>query len=266
MRVVESFLSFVFSSGLHGRLRRMHARAALACVCSAAMALALLAGAGAAVAGGATPVDEAMSAQVQALAQKAAEAATANSPGTRVAIEVGRLDPRLKLAPCADIQPYLPPNARLWGSARIGLRCLNGPVKWNVYLPVQVQVFAKSTVAAGALAAGTVLSAADLALAEVDLAAEPGAAVAQPALALGRTLARALPAGAALRSTHLKARQFFAAGDTVTVVAVGQGYTVSGEGQALNPGLEGQPVRVRTEGGRIVSGQAVADRRVEVAL
>lgn len=256
---MESFLSSLFFQRLRGALARM------AGAFAAALGL-LAAGAGLAAPAGATPVDEAMTAQVHALAQKAAEAATANTPGTRVAIEVGRLDPRLKLAPCADIQPYLPPNARLWGRTRIGLRCANGPVKWNVYLPVQVQVFARSAVAAGALASGAVLTAADLALAEVDLAAEPGAAIAQPALAVGRTLARPLDAGAALRTTHLKARQFFAAGDTVTVLAVGQGYAVSGAGQAMNAGLEGQAVRVRTEGGRIVSGQAVAEGRVEVAL
>jgi flagella basal body P-ring formation protein FlgA len=257
---VESFRSIAALFFLSSTRLRLHGGTLLAALLIG-LSIAARAQAAAAV-----PVDEALTAQVRALAQKAAEAATANVPGTRVAIEVGSLDPRLKLAPCADVQPYLPANMRLWGRARIGLRCANGPVKWNVYMPVQVQVFARSTVAAGALAAGTVLAASDLRQAEVDLAAEPGAAIAQPALAVGRTLARAVPAGAALRTSHLKARQYFAAGDTVTVVAVGKGYSVSGEGQAMNPGLEGQPVRVRTEGGRIVSGLAVAERRVEVAL
>ena len=39
-----------------------------------------------------------------------------------------------------------------------------------------------------------------------------------------------------------------------------------GEGQALNDGVEGRPVRVRTETGRVVSGRATGDRRIEVAL
>jgi flagella basal body P-ring formation protein FlgA len=47
---------------------------------------------------------------------------------------------------------------------------------------------------------------------------------------------------------------------------VGSGYQVSGEGQALTPGLEGQTVRVRTDSGRVVTGQAVADHRVEIPL
>ena len=47
---------------------------------------------------------------------------------------------------------------------------------------------------------------------------------------------------------------------------MGSGYAVSGEGQALQAGLEGQEVRVRFESGRIVTGRPVAERRVEVLL
>ena len=50
------------------------------------------------------------------------------------------------------------------------------------------------------------------------------------------------------------------------LVAAGSGFSVSGEGQALAAGVEGQTVRVRTESGRVVSGLPVAERLVEVAL
>jgi flagella basal body P-ring formation protein FlgA len=83
---------------------------------------------------------------------------------------------------------------------------------------------------------------------------------------LGRQLARPLPAGAAVRLADLKQRQWFAAGDTVQLMARGQGFSVGGEGQALGPGVEGQPVRVRTDNGRVLSGQAVGRNRVEVQL
>ena len=75
-----------------------------------------------------------------------------------------------------------------------------------------------------------------------------------------------MAAGQALRQADLKLRQWFAAGDPVRIVAVGPGFSVSGEGVALNPGLEGQAVRVRTESGRLVIGMPRADRRVEVTL
>ena len=77
---------------------------------------------------------------------------------------------------------------------------------------------------------------------------------------------RPLEAGASLRQSHLKARQWFAAGETVQVVASGPGFRVASEGQALSQGVEGQAVRVRTESGRVLTGMPIADRRVEVSM
>jgi len=204
---------------------------------------------------------------LQQVRQLALDRASADTPArARVEVVLGSLDPRLRLAPCQRIEPHLPSGARLWGKTRVGLRCTQGPVAWNVYLPITVKVFTTSLVAAGELPAGSTLASTDLREAEVDVAEASGAAIAQSALALGRVLARPLAAGQALRQTDLKSRQWFAAGETVSVVAVGPGYMVHGEGQALAPGIEGQAVRVRTESGRIVTGQPVAQRRVEVAL
>ncbi len=190
---------------------------------------------------------------------------TAAAPGLRLEVEVGALDPRLRLAPCDRVEPYLPTGTRLWGRTRIGLRCAQGVTPWNVYLPLTVKVFGPGLVAVAALPAGTALAAAHLQAGEVDLAG--GAAPLRVAeAALGRTLARPLAAGQALHPADLRARQWFAAGDTVQITAVGAGFRVSGEGQALGPGLEGQPARVRTEGGRVVVGVPVAERRLEINL
>jgi flagella basal body P-ring formation protein FlgA len=186
--------------------------------------------------------------------------------GARVEVLPGELDPRLKLAPCARIEPHLPAGSRPWGRTRVGLRCVSGPVRWNVYLPLTVRVWAPAVVSAGDLPAGHTLTAADLRMAEVDLAAAPSPVHAVPAEIIGRTLATALSAGAAVRADTLRQRQWFQAGDTVTVIAQGAGYAVSGEGQALAHGIEGQPVRIRTESGRILTAIPVGTRRVEVPL
>jgi flagella basal body P-ring formation protein FlgA len=184
----------------------------------------------------------------------------------RIDVQVGHLDARLRLAPCQKVEPYLPPGTRLWGKARIGLRCTQGPVAWNVFLPIAVKVYAKALVSSGPLPAGSVIGASDLAQAEVDLAEDPSAALADADLVVGRTLARALSAGQSLRQSHLKPRQWFAAGDVVKVTAVGPGFSVAGEGQALTPGVEGQAARVKTESGRVLTGIPVGERRIEMAL
>jgi flagellar basal body P-ring formation protein FlgA len=209
-------------------------------------------------------LDPATLQQIQALGQRAGSGL---APGAmRVEIEPGRLDPRLRLAACAQIEAFLPPGARAWGRTRVGLRCVQGPTPWTVYLPVTVKVLAPAWVLADALPAGTVLQAEQLRQAEVDWAAAAAPAVADVSMLVGRTLGRALAGGAAVRSSDLKQRQWFGSGDTVQLVARGSGFSVTGEGQALSPGIEGQTVKVRIENGRVLSGLAVGHNRVEVQL
>lgn len=187
-------------------------------------------------------------------------------PGVRVDIQVGQLDSRLRLAPCQRVDAYLPAGTRLWGKTRIGLRCADGPTKWNVFLPITVKVYGKALVATVPLPAGAVVAGTDLIQAEVDLAEEASVAMMDANLVVGRTLARAINPGQSLRQAHLKARQWFAAGETVKVVALGSGFSVAGEGLALTPGVEGQPARVKTESGRVLTGMPVGEHRMDVSM
>ena len=183
---------------------------------------------------------------------------------TRLEVVPGQLAPRLKLAPCQQIEPYLPAGTTLWGSGRVGLRCVRGSVAWNVYLPVTVRVWRAAVVVTAALPAGAEIGPNHLALAEVDIAASPSPVFTDPAALAGRRLASAVAPGTALRQQHLAQRQWFAAGETVTLAVQGEGFTASTEGQALNPGVDGQPVRVRVGSGRIITGLPTGTRRVEV--
>lgn len=211
-----------------------------------------------------TALDPALIERVRQLAETAARATA--PPGTKVAVEIGQLDARLRLAPCRQVQPYLPPGMSAWGKSRIGLRCTDGVARWNVTLPVRVAVYGRAVVASAPLPAGVNLSQEHLALADIDIAAEPGAVFTDPAQLIGRTLARPLGASEALRAPALKSRQWFAAGETVQVLAVGPGFSVASEAQALSAGIEGQDVRVRFESGRVASGRAVGERKVELLL
>jgi flagella basal body P-ring formation protein FlgA len=211
-----------------------------------------------------SPLDPAVLERVRAMAEAAARVAA--PPNTRVAVEVGQLDARLRLAPCQQVQPYLPPGMAMWGKSRIGLRCMDGTARWNVTLPVRVAVYGRAVVTTGPLPAGVNLSQEHLATADIDIAAEPGAVFTDAALLLGRTLAKPLGAADAVRVPALKTRQWFAAGETVQVRAVGEGFAVASEAQALSAGIEGQDVKVRFESGRVVNGRAVGERRVDILL
>ncbi len=197
----------------------------------------------------------------------ASQAARALAPaGARIAAEPGAIDARLRLAPCARIDVYLPSGVPGWGRTRVGLRCHQGTVSWNVFLPVTVQAWAPAAVLTAPLPAGARLDAAQLTLAEIDWAASATPPMADVASLQGRVLTRALAAGAAPHAGDLQPRQWFAMGATVRLVASGDGFAISAEGLALSPGLEGQPARVRTETGRILTGRPVGDHRVEVSL
>jgi flagella basal body P-ring formation protein FlgA len=211
-----------------------------------------------------SPLDPATVAQALALATQAAQALAPH--GARVLASAGALDPRLQLAPCARVEPYLAAGVPAWGHSRVGLRCLQGTAAWKVMLPVAVQVWAPAVVGTVSLPAGARLEESQLMLADVDWAAAPTPPFANAQSLAGRVLARPLAAGQPLRTADLQPHQWFAAGETVRVVASGAGFTIDAEGQALTPGFEGQLARVRTEGGRILVGVPVGERRLEVGL
>ena len=184
----------------------------------------------------------------------------------RVEVTLGQIDPRIRLAPCQRVKAYLPPGAPWWGRTRVGLRCEQGAVRWNVYWPVQVKVWGQALVATVPLKPGVTVSEADVAVAEVDLAESGVPALLRPAEIVGRTVVRSIPAGRGLRQDDVKARRWFAAGDPVRLHVKGPGFMVAAEGVAMAPGDEGRCARVRTEQGRILCGQPVGDRLVEVSL
>lgn len=184
----------------------------------------------------------------------------------RMEVSVGTLDERLRLAPCARIEPYLPAGAKLWGRTRLGLRCLEGATRWNVFLPITVKAFGPAWVLAGNVASGAVLTEADAMPSEVDWAAEPAAVVAEPALWVGQVATRNLVAGQALRQTMVRAPHLFKNGAQVRVLAQGPGYAVSASGQAMGAGAVGQSVRVRMANGKIVSGLVNEDGSVTGTL
>jgi flagella basal body P-ring formation protein FlgA len=181
----------------------------------------------------------------------------------RVETSVGEIDPRLRLAPCARVEPFLPPGARLWGRGMVGVRCAEG-AKWTTYVPFQVRVFGPALVAARAVPAGKVLDDEDLRVAELELTRESPGLIADPLDTRNRVLVRALAPGQPLRATDLRGRPAVAAGEPVQIMHVGAGFTITMEGRALAGATDGEPVRVQTDSGRVLTGTARPGRVVEV--
>jgi flagellar basal body P-ring formation protein FlgA len=184
----------------------------------------------------------------------------------RVEVVLGQLDPRLKLAPCEKVNAYLPEGSRLWGRTRVGLRCEQGSVHWNVYWPVTVKVWGPAVVAVVPLKPGSLVSAADLRVAEVDLAESNSPAILKAEEVVGRSVLRVIEPGQGLRQEDVRMRRWFAAGEPVQILVRGEGFAIASDGMALSHGDEGQCARIRVDSGRVLCGRPVGERRAEVAL
>lgn len=200
------------------------------------------------------------------LDQSVASVATAATTPLRMEIEVGRLDSRLRLAPCSRIEHYLPVGTRLWGKTRIGLRCVDGASRWNVFLPVTVKARGPAWVLRRDLASGAVLGESDLIQSEVDWAEDYSPVIASARDWLGQTALRPLSTGQTLRQNMVRPSQVFQAGTMVRVVAQGAGFQITADGQALSPGVVGQLARVRMDNGRIMSGLVLDGKTVRLEM
>lgn len=184
----------------------------------------------------------------------------------RMEVSVGALDSRLRLAPCAQVEPFLPPGTRLWGRSRIGLRCLDGATRWSVFLPVTVKAFGPAWVARGPVAAGAVLGPDDATQAEVDWAEEASPVVANADNWVGLMASRNWAPGQAIRQAMVKAATVFQAGAQIRVLAEGPGFQVASDGQAMTAGVIGQPARVRMDNGRVMSGTVLDARTIRLEM
>ncbi|MCM2549139.1 flagellar basal body P-ring formation chaperone FlgA [Burkholderia glumae] len=188
---------------------------------------------------------------------------TAGLPGKAI-VTVTAAFPR-GLAACATLEPFLPTGARLWGRTTVGVRCA-GARPWTLYLQSKIEVQGNYYVAAHALAPGDVLTAADLVAHEGDLTMLPLAVITDPAQAVGGTSLVRVAAGLPLRQDMLRSASSVTIGQTVRVVAAGQGFSISSEGSVMNNAGPGQQVRVRLAAGQIVTAVVKDGNTVEVPL
>jgi len=207
----------------------------------------------------------------QALAQDWLRDATlaAQSSGghaLRMEVKVGSLDSRLKLAPCGNVEPYLPVGSRLWGRTRVGLRCVDGMSRWNVSLPVTVNAYGNAWVIKGTVSPGVALTEDDVVQSEVNWAEDTNPVLIDRTLWVGQVATRQLTTGQTLRQGMVKPAQVFQAGAPVRVVAQGAGFVISSDAQALTAGVVGQVARVRMENGRVSSGLVLDTKTVRIDL
>jgi len=190
-----------------------------------------------------------------------------NALPLRPEVVVGSLDPRLQLAPCARVEPYLPQGAQLWGRTRIGLKCVEGPIAWNVFLPITIKAWGPGWVVRRTIQANAPITTADVELvAQVDWADQRATVLPNLEQWQGMLAAYTLMPGHVLRENNIRQPQAFGAGSQVRVVALGQGFQLMVSGEAMTNGYIGQTARIKLENGKVVSGKVRTGGSVEVAI
>ena len=187
---------------------------------------------------------------------------TGGQPG-KVAIQVK--PPRVALPACAALDAFQPVGGRRIGQISVGVRCL-APSVWTVYLSAQVSVVGPYAITLQSLPANHILSAADFSLREGDLGSLPADVITNMNDMLGYRTVSALAAGAPLRTALLRPPLVVQQGQTTRVVLKGPGFSVQSEGQALANASRGDPVRVKTRSGQVISGIAEDGQQVIVAF
>ena len=182
-------------------------------------------------------------------------------PGSVAQVKVGDLDSRLRLAACSEPVFFLPANAQLWARGSLGVRC-EAPVQWSFYLSFQSRLSGPGLVATRPIAAREAPVSSDVELRQIDYVQSPD--LYPRSLPAETRVNRSIGAGQAILISWLGLPSVIHAGQKVRLHARADGFSIQQEGTALNTAAPGEPVRVKTPGGRVVQGTAKSDGTVEV--
>ncbi|RWR01930.1 flagellar basal body P-ring biosynthesis protein FlgA [[Pantoea] beijingensis] len=163
---------------------------------------------------------------------------------------------------CPTPQFSLPGNGRLWGHMSVAVNC----DQERRYLQVEVQATGEYLVAAQHVTRGTAVSAADLRLKQGRLDRLPARTLLTQGEALNAISLRDLQPDQPITAVMIRQPWRVKAGQQVTVIARGEGFSAVAEGRAMNNATATQAVRVRMGNGQIVSGKATADGNILISL
>lgn len=140
------------------------------------------------------------------------------------------------------------------------------PGGWRLFVPMRVRRSQDVLVLNRGLAAGETVDLADISIERRDASRIAGAALANPADAVGRNARRVLPAGALLSASDLVSPRLVHRGDNVDLVSRAGGLEVRMRGRALADAGAGDRVSVESASSRkVIQGTVDASGAVVVA-
>ncbi|MDZ4296756.1 MAG: flagellar basal body P-ring formation chaperone FlgA [Moraxellaceae bacterium] len=185
--------------------------------------------------------------------------------GMDVEIRSRALDPRTRLADCDQpLDTYLPHHSRIRANTTVAVRC-QGQVNWQIFVPVNTQVYAPVLVAKHAIARGQVLQADHVVTERRDIAALPHGYLSHIDNAKPQRLRFAVAMGAVISPSTLEPDAAISRGQQVRLVNTRGHFNISMTGIALKEGAIGSRIQVRNNSsGRIIEGIVTSAETVAI--
>ncbi|MEQ9888061.1 flagellar basal body P-ring formation chaperone FlgA [Pectobacterium zantedeschiae] len=170
--------------------------------------------------------------------------------GSTNSVNVVVKSPESQWPQCEVPQITLPGNTKMWGNVSLSVRC----GQQRRFIQTEVQVTGNYVTSSRPINRGTTLTEKDISLTKGRLDLLPLRPILTLQGAQGAVVLRDLTPGQVITASMIRRAWVVKAGQSVQIIAQGAGFTVNGEGKAMNNAATGQAVRVRTANGQIVSG------------
>ena len=187
--------------------------------------------------------------------------------GTKHQIELGKLDPRLRLTKCSEtLETFFLNGTRAYSSTTIGVKC-QSPKPWTIFVPAKVKIFENVLASTQALARGDKIDTGLFKYVSRDITQLPTGYYLKSEEILGKLVKRPLRAGAVFTPTLLESPRLISRGEIVTIIAEKGSFQVRATGEALMDGIENQTIKVRNKASKkVIEGIVSAPGLVKVRM
>ncbi len=185
-----------------------------------------------------------------------------------VNVETQAIDPRLRLAKCAEALDYsMNANTQLPGRALVKVACKSSQAAWSIYVSASVSWEQDIVVATAGLRRGQDIGTDDVRIERRRLKRPGIKYVHSLQQVVGKVAGRRLAANKAVDWRFLEQADLVRKGEAVQLLAKNASISVKIEGKALTSGAKGEQIRVQNPlSNRIVDALVTARGRAEIPL
>ncbi len=184
-----------------------------------------------------------------------------------IEVQIGRIDPRLRLKRCAQpLEVFLPQGSRDSGRTIVGVKCA-GPKAWTIYVQADVKKSIEVYISTSPISRGTLITESHIQLQLMDSSKLRFGYITDKDKIIGMVAGRRIAADTVITPRMLDAPKLVKRGEKVQIIAEVDGIVVRVEGEALEDGAKGDMIRVRNNSSKkIIEAIVIAPGKVKVRI